>query len=417
MIPIAHSFNSSVQKTTLPNGVRVVTERMPVRSISLGIWIRAGTVNENETNNGISHLLEHMLFKGTKTRTAREIASSLESRGGALNGSTGKEVSLFNATVLDEDLEVAVDVLSDLVLHPQLADHDLKLEKQVVISEINHATEDPEELLLDHFYHKLYPNHPLGYFILGKPKVIIGTTVQDLSSFHWQNYLPEHTVLAAAGNVDHHLFEQFVRNYFQSESRAVLPPPTQNISEQPIAHFEQKIDSLQQTHICLGCRIFGYHDERRYAMILLDTILGGGMSSRLFQNIREKYGFAYSIYSFVDFMQHTGVFGCYMACAPQKTNRSIDLLQQEFRRLRTRRIADNELERAKTQINGQILLGLESSAQRMRRLGENETFDYPHQPMNAVLEKIQTVRASQLQEIAAEFFDPSKLCLTMLVPA
>jgi predicted Zn-dependent peptidase len=410
-------MNSEVQRIVLDNGIRIVTERMPfVRSVSVGVWVRAGAIDENVSNNGVSHLLEHMLFKGTKNRTAREIAMSLESLGGGLNGSTGKEITLYTAHVLDEHLPVAVDVLCDLLQNPLFPKKDLALEKNVILAEINHSKEDPEEHLLDNFYKNIFPDHPLGYFILGTDATVSRFKKRDLMLYMQEHYLAERIVFAAAGRVEHEQFVDLVNKYYRFPRRSVPSNGVAALPKQSGGTYRLEMPSLQQSHICMGVRTFGSCDERKYAMILMDVLLGGGMSSRLFQNIREKYGFAYSVYSFSDFLATSGVFGTYMACATDKTDKSVELLREEFEDFKKNPVSTEDLNRVKSQVNGGIILGLESSSRRMKKIGETEVFDRPHLTMEKVLEKIDRVKPDDLQQLAHRFFADSQLCITILEP-
>jgi len=410
--------DSPVERTRLNSGIRVVTEKMPnVRSVSVGVWLRVGSRDESPSDNGLSHFLEHMVFKGTERRSAREIAASLESRGGNLNGSTGKEITVYNAQVLDEDLSIAIDVLTDLLSRPRLADGDLELEKSVVLAEINHAKEDPEELVIDHFYQQVYPEHPLGYFIYGSADNVLRFRREDLLSFMGRQYLPERMVFAAAGNVDHNRFVELVAEHYtpamDSGTPGVFSPPA---NPPATGRITLEFDVLQQAHIATGGRLFGTHDRRKYAMSLLDVLLGGGMSSRLFQNIREKYGFAYNVYSFNDFLTDTGVFGIYMACAPDRVEQAIDLIHEELCILRRQPVSNQELEEVKSQVRGSLILGMESSARRMRKLGETEILDRPHRTISEILDEIERITPEDLRDLAGEFYCESRLCTTVIVP-
>jgi len=411
-------INNNIIKTTLGNGIRIVTERMPfVRSVSIGAWITVGSGNETPENNGISHFLEHMLFKGTKNRTAKEIAQSLESLGGGINASTGKEVSLYTAHVLDENIDIAVDVLTDILQNSNLEKHDMELEKHVILAEINHAREDPEELLLDYFYKNLFYNHPLGFFIYGTPENVTKFKRSDLKNYLDSEYSPNRMVFAAAGNINHERFVELVVKAYDHHHNNNKVPISTTVSPQKIDKTTFELDSIHQGHICMGVRTFGYNDQRKYALILLDVLLGGGMSSRLFQNIREKYGFAYNVYSFTDIMAQTGAFGIYMACANDKVEKSIELITNELNKLKTEPIKNEELELIKSQVKGNIILGLESSARRMRKIGEKEIYNGHHYTIDEIIEKINKIKPVQLTELANELFQESKFCTTILTPS
>jgi predicted Zn-dependent peptidase len=385
------------------------------RSVALGMYIKTGSGNETADNNGISHFLEHMLFKGTRHRSAMDIAVSLESLGGKLNASTGKEISLYSTLVLNEHLPVAVDVLSDMVLHSVFDEREIEREKGVILSEIRHAHEDPEELTLDYLYQHLYPEHPLGYFILGQEETVRSFTRDDLQSYLESQYTPDRIVFAAAGHIDHDRLVDLVRDHtaeLQSgQSSRDEPALTSPLSYQALEH-----PFLVQSHLAIGTRTFGSNDPRKYSLAFMDVMLGGGMSSRLFQNIREKYGFAYSVYCFADFMQNTGVFCTYVACAPDKAEQTLELIQNEFKALKDGQFKGEEIDRIKAQIEGNILLAQESTSGRMHKLGEREIYDGQHYSLDDILAIVDRINASDVIDIANEFLDPSQLTITVLSP-
>ncbi len=408
---------SAVQRTQLQNGIRVVTERMPfVRSAALGVWVRAGSGNETLDNNGIAHFLEHMFFKGTTTRSALDIAQSLESLGGGLNGSTGKEVSVYSAHVLDEHTETAVEILADLVRNPRFDPVDIELEKQVVLAEMAHAKEDPEELTFDNFYQNMFPHHPLGYFIYGSEENIVKFTQADLTAFRDAEYRPERMVVAAAGNIEHDSVVEYVQHHFADipDREHLLPEP------EPLTQIEKRVrlqvDGFQQAHICLGVRTFGNADERRYTLALLDVLLGGGMSSRLFQNIREKYGFAYSVFSFSDTMAETGILGTYLACDVKKVDESLYLLEQEIEKIKYGDLTEAEVDMVKSQVRGNLILGLESSGRRMKKIGEAELYNMPHRSLDEIVSMVNEVTKQDIERLAIELFTPTNTNITILSP-
>ena len=406
-----------VRRTELDNGIRIVTERMPfVRSVALGVWVRAGSGHESVENNGIAHFLEHMLFKGTSNRSAKEIAQSLESLGGGLNASTGKEVSFFTAHVLDEHVNTAVDVLSDM-LHNSLFDAgDIELEKQVILAEMAHTLDDPEELIFDHFYKNLFPSHPLGYFIYGSAENIRKFTRNDLEAFVDQNYTPDQTVVAAAGNIDHDVFVDLVQHSSfgssKNKSTPLTSPPLPLV--EPYTTLNNR--GLQQAHICFGARTFGNSDPRRFALALVDIILGSGMGSRLFQNIREKHGFAYSVFSFTELMSETGVFGAYIACEKDKVDKSIRLMQLELVKMKNGDISDAELSQAKSQLRGNLIIGLESSGRRMKKIGEAETLGREHLSLEEIVDLVNTVSKKDVESLIKELFTLNNTSITILSP-
>lgn len=404
-----------VRRTVLDNGIRIVSERMSfVRSVALGVWVRAGSGDETLENNGIAHFLEHMLFKGTTRRSAKEIAQSLESHGGGLNGATGKEVSSFTAHVLDEDLPLAVDVLADLLQFPKFDPADIELEKQVVLAEMALANDDPEELTFDYFYKNLYPHHPLGYFIYGCEENVLKFKREDLLSFLETNYTYDRIVVSAAGNVDHDEFVQLVKAAFTASASVSSAGRTNGQFKAPSPVKKQKIKGLHQAHICLGMRTFGILDERKYALVLLDALLGGGMSSRLFQNIREKYGFTYAVFSFADLMAETGVFGAYLACEKSKVNESLELLNAEIIRLQNGELDDEELDMVKSQVRGNLILGLESSGRRMKKIGESEMYGEDHRSTQAIVASINAVTTLDVIDLVRTFFKPENTNITII---
>jgi predicted Zn-dependent peptidase len=401
----------------LANGIWVVTEQMPhVRSVSIGVWVRTGSGSETSKTNGIAHFVEHMLFKGTNKRSAMEIARSLESLGGILNASTGKEISLYTAQVIDQDAGIAIDVLSDLLQNPRFDPHDVELEKSVVLSEIHHAKEDPEEYILDMFYQNIFPDHPLGYFIHGTPENLTQFNRDDLFNYMAGAYTPQQTVFAAAGNIEHQKFVDLVVDSYNPPWNSPTVKARNRLPRPQVGTLYMDAGSVQQAHICIGTQIFGFTDERRYAFILLDILLGGGMSSRLFQNIREKYGFAYAVYTFIDFMKNCGAFGAYMACEPDRVNKSIELLNNEFQKIIKKSIRVSELDRIKSQVRGSIILGLESTSRRMRKIGETEIYQRPHLTLSEVIQRIDSVTVEQVTTLAKEYLNESQLNVTCMTP-
>ncbi len=406
-------LTTRVERTVLKNGIRIVTERMPyMRSASIGVWVKTGSGQETQENNGIAHFVEHMLFKGSKKRSAKEIAASLESLGGLVNGSTGKEICIYNAHVLDENMDIAIDVLADLVQYPKFELKDVEHEKQVILSEIVHSKEDPQELAFDYFFQNAFPGHPLGFFILGNEDNVKRFSRDDLCEFHQHHYTPDRFVCAAAGNVNHDEFVRLVEQHFTQHipSHELLNPPLRP----PQPENTLQLPQLHQAHICFGYKIFGQRDKRRTVLALLDVLLGGGMSSRLFQNIREKYGFAYNVFSFADTMEETGVFGAYMACHPFKVNKSLELLENEFDALRNGSIEDAELSDAKSQVKGNLILGLESSSRRMRKIGESETYGRPHKTIQEIVDKVEQIRIDDLLNLANDLFTDDNKSITVI---
>lgn len=406
-----------IQKTVLSSGLRIITDTMErVRSASIGVWTRVGSVDEDEKEKGISHFLEHMLFKGTRSRTAKQIAQSVESRGGNLNASTGKEISVYTAHVVDADAPLAIEVLADLLQNPRLAAKDIELERNVILTEINHAMEDPEEMALDYLYLQLFPDHPLGHFIYGSVKHVRSFQRKDFLHYLHKQYTASRIVVAAAGNINHKKFVRLVEKHFDSAHERGAAAPVPPLPETYLLFNKHTFPTLQQTHIAMGTRVCSYSSEDKYGLLLLDAILGGGMSSRLFQHIRERYGFAYSVYSFIDLLSTTGVFGLYIGCDPGRMQHSMELLQNELTRLYKYGVKQEELEMIKNQTKGGLILGLEGSSARMRRIGENEIYAASHLTPEQVVKKIDKLERRDLGRLIEKYLDPALFSTILIAP-
>src|ERR1051326_2654240 len=308
------SLESDYKKTVLSNGIRVVTESIPyVRSIAIGVWIDVGSRDEDENTNGISHFLEHMVFKGTNRYSSQQIARSLEGVGGYLNAFTTKEHTCYYARILDDYLPQAVDVISDLAQYPVFAQKEIQKEKGVILEELKNIEDDPEDLIHDYFDRGVFTKHPLGRPIIGKAENIKNFSRADLVKHTQQNYVPGRMVVSAAGHLSHEKLVSLVEQYFgANDSRRKQPAKEATAPKQMQAKREVIEKPIVQAHVCLGRLSFGVKSKQRYPLLVLNTLLGDGMSSRLFQNIREKYGFAYSVYSFANFLSDTGSFGVYV---------------------------------------------------------------------------------------------------------
>jgi predicted Zn-dependent peptidase len=404
------------KKSLLENGIRVVSEKIPyVHSVSIGIWILAGTIDESIENNGVAHFVEHMVFKGTKKRSSLEIADSLEALGGHLNAFTGKELTCYYAHILDENIEIAVDVLSDLVLNPKLLTEDIEKEKRVVLEEISELDDTPDELIHEHFIESLFQPHPLSFSTLGKKSTIKSLGKKHIKDFIRENYTGNRIVISAAGNVEHETIVDLVTKYLSK-----LPKLSKrNKTIIPKEHFQKRYfeNSYQQAHICIGRRSFSYSDPKRYAMLLLNTILGFGMSSRLFQNIREKHGLAYSIYSFSDFLEDTGIFGVYLGTDKDKIDLAIDLVLKELKQFKFNKIEESELNKRKNQLKGNLLLGLESTSNRMNRLARTEINYGDFFSIDSIITSIDKVTNVQISELADWLFQNEKLTTIIFKPS
>lgn len=412
------SLNTTPQyyfKTELANGLRIVSEYMPhLRSVSLGLWVTVGSRHETRASSGMTHLIEHAVFKGTQHRSALEIAQSLESVGGYLDAFTSKEVTCFTAHILDEHLELALDVISDLVLNPTFPADELEKEKEVIISEINHTQETPDELIFDYFYQDIFPNHSLGFQIYGTTDTVSQFDAAALYAFMRQHFTPDRMIVAAAGNVDHEQLVALVARYFptanqyqpyQSETPG-WPAPARHSY-----HFKGS-----QVHLCLGSPGYAYTDAKKFGLLLINSFLGGGMSARLFQTVREKYGLVYGIYTFPDFFSDTGLFGVYAATQRKNSEKVIQLILTELQHLAQHGFADGDLTRLKVQLKGNLMLGLESAASRMDRLANMEIFLQDYFSLDQVLQDINRVTDQDIQAIASELFATENYVFTILTP-
>ncbi|MDQ7797348.1 MAG: pitrilysin family protein [Candidatus Edwardsbacteria bacterium] len=405
-------YNHSV----LPNGITLVSEKIPhVRSVAVGLWIARGSRDERSSENGLSHLVEHLLFKGTQTRTARDIAIFLESIGGHLDAFTSKEETCFYARVLDEHLPQAVDILSDIISHPRLDPQDLEKERKVILEEIKTVEDTPDEMVHELFSEALFSGHPLSYPILGSRENCQSFNMADIQAFRRKNYLPGNMVLAVAGRVEHQALEQLARRYLGRYQTSAVPKKTADADiKAPGLLLKRKKTS--QVHICLGMPALAFSDPGRYALLVLNTIFGGGMSSRLFQKIREEEGLAYSIYSFADLYRDTGLFGVYLGVAVEQTRRSLETTLAEFKRLLVEPPSPEELENAKAQLKGNLMLGLESTSNRMMRLAKMEINREPYRDLGQTLVKIDAVTADDLLAVAQRVIRPEALAAAVLGP-
>jgi predicted Zn-dependent peptidase len=403
-----------IQQAELPNGVQIVTEKMPhVRSASLGIWLGTGSRAEVPARNGIAHFIEHMVFKGTRKRSAEEIAQSVDSVGGMLDAFTAKEMTCFNAKVLDEHLPIAVDVLSDLVLHPRFDDADIAKEKQVVLEEIKMEEDNPEYLIHELFTQSFWRGHPLGRPILGTAETVSSFTRDALVECFEEWYSPNRVLVTAAGNLEHGQLVNLVAREFDCAARpakaAFATPPEAHAC---VEHRDKR--ELEQIHIVLGVPSYPLAHERRYAASLLNVILGGGMSSRLFQNIRERQGLAYTIESDISPYTDTGVFSVYAGTSRESAAQLIRSVCDEFRQAREDGVSAEELRRAKDHLKGSMMLSLESTSARMSNLARQAMYLHRFISLDELLASIEAVTREEVQAIARDFFDPGRIALTVL---
>ena len=406
---------SQFRKTVLENGLTIITEYIPtVRSVSIGVWIKAGTRLENKKNNGVAHFLEHMMFKGTKRRTPKQIARSLESVGGQLNAFTSKESTCYYAEILDEHLRKAVNLLSDILCNSILPDKELEKERSVILDEIQSLEDTPDDLIQDIFVEKIFNKHPLGYSILGTENSLNKLNRDSLIEFYNKNYLSKRIIIAAAGNVDHDKLVKLSEKNFHFfngiSNNHVIPPKLLGTGE-----FKER-KSVSQAHICMGTPSFPYQHPNRYSMLVINTLLGGGMSSRLFQNIRERYGVAYSIYSFLDFYSDSGVFGVYLGTDKKNLGKALKLLTKEFDNFRKKPLSQRELSEAKAQLKGNLMLSMESTANRMARLAKMEIYNGSFQEIDEIINQINQVNREKVWEISQEIFHNDKFLRVIFEP-
>ncbi len=395
---------SPIRRTVLPGGLRVVTEYVPsVRSASVGVWVNVGSRDEGPTVAGAAHFLEHLLFKATPTRTAVEIAQAVDAVGGELNAFTAKEHTCYYAHVLDDDLELAVDLVSDVVLRGRCESHDVELERDVVLEEIAMRDDDPEDALGDVFFAAMFGDHPVGRPVIGSVDSVAGMTRAQLHSFHVRRYIPERMVIAVAGNVDHDVVVGLVRKYFGRnlvKGRRPQPPRkgTGRLAGRPgLAVLDR---DCEQTHLSLGVRIPGRHWPQRWPLAVLNTALGGGLSSRLFQQIRETRGLAYSVYSSIDSFADGGALSVYAGCLPERFDEVVRLTTEVLEGVARDGITEAECRIAKGSMRGGLVLGLEDSASRMNRLGRSELNYGEYRSISATLADIDRVTVEDVNAVA-----------------
>ncbi len=409
------TFQTMVEKTTLENGIQVITEEIPgVHSVSVGVWVEAGSRDERLEENGISHFIEHMLFKGTKRRTPQQIAKEIDAVGGVLNAFTSKEFSSFYAKVLAQHLPIALDLLFDLFLNSRFSVDELEKERQVIVQEINMIEDTPDEYIHDLFSEAFWAGHSLGFPILGRLETISRMNRRQLKDFFIQHYLSVQPVLVAAGNLRH---EDLLRPVEKALGK-IRPHPKEHKNHPPRPHPNLLIKNkkLEQVHLLLGTRGFAAAHSQRYPLSVLNTILGGGMSSRLFQEIREKRGLAYSVYSFLSSFMDSGMLGVYVGTGENTLSRVLQLILREMQKLADTYLKPQELRAAKEQLKGNLLLSLEGTESRMGRLAKNEIYFQRYISTEEIIEGIERVSAEEVCQIAQQIFKPRSLSLTALGP-
>jgi len=404
----------AVDKEVLPNGLVILTEPMEhVHSVSVGIWLRSGSRREPPELNGISHFIEHMVFKGTARRTAQDIAREVDSVGGMLDAFTAKEMVCFNTRVLDEHLPKAFDVLADMVLAPKLAPDDITREQSVILEEIRMTQDNPEDLVHELFTQNFWTSHALGKPILGTPETVSAFTRSSLEKWFRRWYAPNHLVITAAGHLSHAQLVELVAERF-----AKLSPSdngTADSTPQPTPHITLRAKrELEQVHMCIGVPALPMADDRRFAVSILNNVLGGGMSSRLFQNIRERQGLAYAIFSEINSYRDAGLLSVYAGTSMESAGQVIRSILEEFRRLKDEPLSEEELRRAKDHLKGATLLALEGSSSRMNSLARYHLYFNRHFAIEELIAMLERVTASEVQQIAGEFFAPERLSASVV---
>ncbi|MGA8742565.1 MAG: pitrilysin family protein [Terracidiphilus sp.] len=404
----------NLRRTVLPNGLIVLTERMDhLRSVAMGVWVKSGSRCESAEINGISHFVEHMLFKGTRSRSALNIAREMDSIGGNLDAFTGKETICFNVKSLADHVPIALDVLADLVLNPVFASTEIERERGVILEEIKIDEDNPDVLVHELFTQNFWKDHPLGKPILGTTKTVGRLDQQKLIDYHTGRFRGGNMVFSAAGNLEHDQFVQAVTDKFN----ALPPGEAMHEFQTPQASARillQNKKALEQVQLCMGVPAPPITDDNRYATLILNTILGSGMSSRLFQTIREERGMAYAIYSDLSPYSDTGSLCVYAGTSAGKALEVIDLVLAEFRNLKEVPLSDEELTRAKDQLKGNILMGLESSNSRMANLARQEMYFHQFFTAEEVIARIEAVDAAQIQTMAQRLFVPDRIAVTLL---
>jgi predicted Zn-dependent peptidase len=407
-----------LSRTVLPNGLTVLSEYMPgVRSVAFGAWVRTASIHEPRERMGVSHLLEHMVFKGTPSRTAKEIALSLEVLGGSLDAYTAREHTSFQARVLDEHLPQAAAVIADLVFDPLLRQGDLALERKVVLEEISMVEDTPDDLVFELHNETLWGDHPYGYSILGTRETVSSLGVGELRELHAGAYHPPQVVVAAAGHVRHaDLLDVLQRTGWAARPRGegsipASPPPA--TAPPTSRHIER---ATAQTHIVLGSTTVNYSDPRRYAVVLVDTLLGAGMSSRLFQRVREELGLAYSVYTYQSFHADVGMHGVYVGTAPDTAADATDAVRAELADIAQHGLPEAEIATGKSQMKGQITLSMESVSSRMYRAASVELYDDRYRTLDELLAEIDRIDPDTVAAVCRDYFAPDRQTLLTLGP-
>jgi predicted Zn-dependent peptidase len=405
-----------VIREVLDTGLRLITETMPqVRSVTIGVWLMRGSRHESDAQSGIAHFVEHMLFKGTDTRSAEDLAQAIDSIGGQLDAFTAKEYASYYIKVLDEHLPLAVELLSDIVMRPALVDEEVGREKKVILEEIKMVEDTPDDLVHELFTQHFWDGHPLGRPILGSPETVEAFTRDSLREYFRGAYVAPNMIVSAAGNLDHANVRELVSKAFADLPTNGAPFSEAAPTVKPTVITRTK--ELEQSHLCLGTNSYQQNHDDRYVSYILNSLLGGSMSSRLFQNIREKRGLAYSVFSGLSAYRDAGNITIYAGCAADAVEEVIALCVEELRGLKRTPVPDSELKRAKDHLKGSLMLSLENTASRMSHLARQEIYFDRHFGLDETLAGVQRVTAADIQRVACDLFANGSLAATILGPA
>jgi predicted Zn-dependent peptidase len=409
------SFNTEIQKTTLSNGIRVLSESVPyVDSVSAGVWVDVGARDEYGKTRGASHFIEHMLFKGTEKRSARQIADEMDSIGGHLNAFTDKETTWFYAKVLSEHLPTAADILSDMILHSTFDEIELDRERNVVLEEIKRHEDMPDDLVHDVFAQTLWHGHPLGNSVIGTKNAVEGFTRESLLKHMERSYTPDNIVIAVAGNLEHDKLVEIIDKQFGGMSGKHVARHEHPVEVVGASRVVPK--HVGQVHFCIGSRGYSQYNEDKYILAVLDAILGGGMSSRLFQEIRENRGLVYTIGSYSASFREGGMFTVYAGTSVENADLVTDLVKREFQTIKTEKVDDTELIRGKNQIRGALVLGQESMSNRMSRMANSELYFGRIIPVQEIIEAVMKVTAEDIIRVANELFRDNQIAFSAVGP-
>jgi len=410
---LSKQSNIPIVRDVLDNGLRVITERMTqVRSISIGVWLTRGSRDETADKSGIAHFVEHMLFKGTGTRSAEDIAQQIDSIGGQLDAFTAKEYASYYIKVLDEHLPLAIDILSDIVRNPAFGPEDLEREKKVVVEEIKMVEDTPDDLVHEIFTQGFWENHPLGRPILGTRETVESFSSELLRDYHRRTYNPRNLIVSAVGNLEHDRVRELVEAKFGS--LAPVDAPTTDEIPRVVPKTVIRNKELEQSHVCVGVSSYPQNHDDRYSSYVLNTLLGGSMSSRLFQNVREKRGLAYAVFSGLSAYRDAGSFTIYAGCSNEAVGEVIDLVVDELKTVKNSPVPDAELQRSKDHLKGSLMLSLENTASRMSHLARQEIYFDRQFGLDETLQGIEKVTAAEVQRVANDLFKNGSLAATVL---